>query len=544
MEHGQPQSSTTGIFSGNGQSTKPTLLGTGWRLIFPCIMLLIGLIYVHSCPAEKSIPVYLIVGGLMVIVSIAMTTVLECVYDGEDAPPVLKFMTYAVHVFNLIWFITGSVWTYKAFKPEYDNEKAPNYCSIYMYTFSFTYFTVVYVLTGLLLLALIYKMIFPGTVIRINWTDDSVVTAEPSTAVESIVGTVGCTIVTALVIALPIAMIVIEWGTMTLARKCAFLLSIDISGNDEKKSTEQYNAVKYSTLDLLIGWWPLIGGILVFEIYKPDYENKFSENYCHYTLYSFSFILVTMAIFAISILKDKFCVAQLQQYKTLGSVAVIENQQSETRTKKVKDAQENSSGCIDFCFGFFVIIFGTVRLTFSVGCTILSVLLIGIPVAMIVIGAIHRKNCQASPHIPIWLIQFGVLTLARKCAFILSIEKSDKDQAKSGVYSTLDLLIGWWPLIVINYATRDQIVVGKLGAVLVFEISTPEFENKLSENYCHKTLFTFSLCIVGFAIGTLILTAIGKMYKFCKYCISEIRDKKSAGAQNTDVEASEQVAMT
>ncbi|XP_064481800.1 transmembrane protein 272-like isoform X2 [Ornithodoros turicata] len=112
-------------------------------LVIPVLMLVIGIVYVKDCPAEKNIPIYLIVGGVLMLV-----TLISDIYsttkwrkEGYRRRPIADFLHVVFDFFTLGWFIAGCVWTFRVYVPEFDDKNSSNYCNKTLYYFAFTLVT-------------------------------------------------------------------------------------------------------------------------------------------------------------------------------------------------------------------------------------------------------------------------------------------------------------------------------------------------------------------------------------------------------------------
>ncbi|XP_062849300.1 transmembrane protein 272-like isoform X2 [Trichomycterus rosablanca] len=111
----------------------------------------IGAIYLKECPQQKYIPVYLLVCGVFSVI-MALLTCLPCNQDSVR----LKFLCSAwnslVSMFLFCWFITGSVWIYSIYPPNYNSTVAAvPYCNKTLYQFAFWTTTAVYIALAVIL---------------------------------------------------------------------------------------------------------------------------------------------------------------------------------------------------------------------------------------------------------------------------------------------------------------------------------------------------------------------------------------------------------
>ncbi|XP_078600926.1 transmembrane protein 272-like [Branchiostoma floridae x Branchiostoma japonicum] len=132
---------------------------TFWRLVSLAIivaMVVVGSLYVHDCPIQYMIPVYLIVYGIFLLLP---TFTARHRRDGEDPPDVLQSPGQCcfqgiIGCFLLVWFIGGTSWVYPAFPVvDFTNTTSTNYCQPVLYNFAFTVTTATWVVAGVGLLA-------------------------------------------------------------------------------------------------------------------------------------------------------------------------------------------------------------------------------------------------------------------------------------------------------------------------------------------------------------------------------------------------------
>lgn len=110
-------------------------------------MVIIGSMYINDCPAQKLIPIWLIVFGSVWILS-ALISIFTSMYERirkikneEYKPSVIKNFKYILDLFLVAFFITGNVWVYQIHrKVNIDilirgQEKL--YCDRVVYLFSF-----------------------------------------------------------------------------------------------------------------------------------------------------------------------------------------------------------------------------------------------------------------------------------------------------------------------------------------------------------------------------------------------------------------------
>ncbi|XP_072542912.1 transmembrane protein 272-like [Salminus brasiliensis] len=117
-------------------------------LAVPIAQITIGVMYLNECPKQQYIPVYLVVSGVFGIV-LALLSCLTCCPD-----KLCYFCNGLLSAFMFCWSITGSVWIYSIYPPNY-NSTVPGepYCNKTLYLLAFWITTVSYIILAGLLVA-------------------------------------------------------------------------------------------------------------------------------------------------------------------------------------------------------------------------------------------------------------------------------------------------------------------------------------------------------------------------------------------------------
>ncbi|KAG8183956.1 hypothetical protein JTE90_005187 [Oedothorax gibbosus] len=134
------------------------LLGTlgcsiilGITIVVPISMILVGTKYFGECPVEQFIPVYLIVGGTFGVVKNLLGFFSRCKTNENDQERLIhRSRDSILNCFLIAWFITGCIWTYRVYEPEYEDEKSPFYCNKTLYLFAFWLVTTSFIMIGLM----------------------------------------------------------------------------------------------------------------------------------------------------------------------------------------------------------------------------------------------------------------------------------------------------------------------------------------------------------------------------------------------------------
>lgn len=135
-------------------------------LILACIpicMIYFGLKHVNDCPASNFIPAYVIVTGLIAFIDQVIHFVqYRCITRFKkteetstetttDKKKVSTNFSTQFILFRLIWTIIGAVFIYGAYKPNYEDKTADNYCNETVYLFAFWPLTLLLVFFGIVI---------------------------------------------------------------------------------------------------------------------------------------------------------------------------------------------------------------------------------------------------------------------------------------------------------------------------------------------------------------------------------------------------------
>ncbi|XP_048063395.1 transmembrane protein 272-like [Megalobrama amblycephala] len=124
--------------------------------VLPIAEIAIGAIYLHDCPKQPYIPIYLLVSGVITLVLDLLAWL-----PSIKTPAYKKFRCFFtcawslfVCLFLFCWFIAGNVWIYSIHLPNYSGT---DYCNKTLYLFAFWTTTVIYILLGIALSGQCYK---------------------------------------------------------------------------------------------------------------------------------------------------------------------------------------------------------------------------------------------------------------------------------------------------------------------------------------------------------------------------------------------------
>ncbi|KAJ3655646.1 hypothetical protein Zmor_014767 [Zophobas morio] len=123
--------------------------------------IVIAAIYFHKCPVEPEIPKYLLVMGIIGVVTKLIMLFRNFIIKCIKVTPILSLLATV----ELTIFIIGSYYIYREFEPSYEPQSGEKYCDKTLYLFSFIYITIIY---ALLLLAILIVSCFILAVVLLD----------------------------------------------------------------------------------------------------------------------------------------------------------------------------------------------------------------------------------------------------------------------------------------------------------------------------------------------------------------------------------------
>lgn len=119
----------------------------------PMASIVIGSLYMFDCPAEHFIPIYLVVGGCVGLITTFTSLVDRCQrrrideYDqhhdrGNDVSPISALFS----CFLFAWFIAGNIWVYRTYGRFTTEPNEMDYCHPVLYSYAFWLTTVMYMI--------------------------------------------------------------------------------------------------------------------------------------------------------------------------------------------------------------------------------------------------------------------------------------------------------------------------------------------------------------------------------------------------------------
>lgn len=115
-------------------------------------MIYFGAANLNNCTIEPFIPIFLLIGGICLLIDQCAHGFIYCCRDNEQHKDKAK-STYgaALDSFSFIWFIIGSIFVYRISTPNYDSEKGL-FCDRTTYLLAYWLVTIQYIIMGALVL--------------------------------------------------------------------------------------------------------------------------------------------------------------------------------------------------------------------------------------------------------------------------------------------------------------------------------------------------------------------------------------------------------
>ncbi|XP_046546622.1 transmembrane protein 272-like isoform X2 [Haliotis rubra] len=146
-----------------------SLLGGAWPvtvflvilLALPLVMTTIGVNYLHDCPREPKLPIYLVVGGCFGILKLIFLLWKQVrrhkevtdLHDDEDLVTMTRMTNIALNIFLTIWFVFGHYWVVGIWKPHFSAplHEPKNWCERTVFLFSFWQLVICHIIIALMI---------------------------------------------------------------------------------------------------------------------------------------------------------------------------------------------------------------------------------------------------------------------------------------------------------------------------------------------------------------------------------------------------------
>ncbi|XP_066536422.1 transmembrane protein 272-like [Hoplias malabaricus] len=127
--------------------------------LLPIVFGGLGAKHLYDCPKQPIVPVYLLVGGVACL-SLQIFPIIYCSQsDGKIILP-CRILNFLLLVFCPLWFITGSIFVYMAYEPNYESRSSAEFCERILYQVAFWITNIIYISIPLMLLCHGFRMYF------------------------------------------------------------------------------------------------------------------------------------------------------------------------------------------------------------------------------------------------------------------------------------------------------------------------------------------------------------------------------------------------
>ncbi|KAL6490667.1 hypothetical protein MHYP_G00010120 [Metynnis hypsauchen] len=123
--------------------------------LLPVVITGLGARHLYDCPKQPMVPVYLLVGGVACL-CLQIFPIFYCRQSDGKISLICRIFNFLLLIFCPIWLITGSVFVYTAYQPNYKSRWSAEYCERILYEIAFWITTAIYVMIPPLLLYLCY----------------------------------------------------------------------------------------------------------------------------------------------------------------------------------------------------------------------------------------------------------------------------------------------------------------------------------------------------------------------------------------------------
>ncbi|XP_037391488.1 transmembrane protein 272-like [Pygocentrus nattereri] len=139
------------MYNAHTQNVTGIVFSKLFLVAVPIIQIAISVVYLHDCPQQTYIPLYMIVSGVFGLL-LGILSCLSCPKPNHNGG--LYVLTYLCSVWNSLvtlflfcWLIAGSVWIYSIYPANYNKTRTGQpYCNKTLYLSAFWTTTLVYIL--------------------------------------------------------------------------------------------------------------------------------------------------------------------------------------------------------------------------------------------------------------------------------------------------------------------------------------------------------------------------------------------------------------
>uniref|UniRef100_T1IPP5 Uncharacterized protein n=1 Tax=Strigamia maritima TaxID=126957 RepID=T1IPP5_STRMM len=409
-------------------------------------MVVIGYTYRDKCPAQPSIPPFLITFGCCGL----LRNIIFCTKFEKQT------YNHCINSFMRLCLCIGTVSVMKIYPPDYINEYANDYCDSTLYKFSLIYivFSLVvayieeffnlgfkfYSLSINILLALrliVYVLVFVFGLIFRSRNDFPV---QPY---------------------LPI--FVIFFGCVGIK----YLYQYWSTGN---------NVTHIKLFDTFLYVWFMLGVMWLFAIHPTNFEEDEDEDYYTEALYLFTvtYIITSMALSV----HDKYAQILFQLNKEiLKSVMSLESiithlldifwEQKYFWAMATFTRHQQTGELVIACL---------ILLGLTITTAILLVLIFGIYVIMVYVGLEYRNECPAEPYIPMFLYVWGSFGIIRNLLICIN----EDSEVYCAAVKVIEMFLCVWFLF---------------GTIWIIKSYPPNYQDVDSPEFCDQQVYIMGVAL-------------------------------------------------
>ncbi|BFZ14902.1 hypothetical protein BsWGS_17941 [Bradybaena similaris] len=126
-------------------------------------MTAIGVNYLHECPREPKLPIYLVVGGCFGIIKLIFLLWKQIkrhrddvidLHDDEDLLTMTRMTNMALNVFLSVWFVFGHYWLIRIWKPHFQAplHEPRNWCDETVFLFTLWQLVICHIIISIVVL--------------------------------------------------------------------------------------------------------------------------------------------------------------------------------------------------------------------------------------------------------------------------------------------------------------------------------------------------------------------------------------------------------
>ncbi|XP_039514733.1 transmembrane protein 272-like isoform X2 [Pimephales promelas] len=162
---------------------------------------------------------------------------------------------------------------------------------------------------------------------------------------------------------------------------------------------------------------------------------------------------------------------------------------------------------------------------------ILTIVVLGVLIAAIGIGAYFLRDCPVQPHIPVYLIVFGVFVFL---VLIVSLGLFYGLLAKD----TFELLLLSLLVISVSFILYLFVFCWFIaGSVWIYSVHRPSYDPTHEPNYCNKTLYLFAFWLNTVCYGCLAVLLLCIGFSVFYICVQNTCQRPQSSASNSQQQA-------